>query len=61
MNKITLYMKSGNKIEFECEEMEKTENGLGELVRLSWTNGNSNKRLLKVTLENIEGIVAEDN
>ena len=60
MQRITMYMKSGNKVTFECESITKKTNGSGDLVGLKWSSGDSNICLFTVKLEQIEAIVIED-
>ena len=60
MLRVKICMTSGNLVEFECEELSKKTNGLGELVELNWTHGKSKERLLKINLSNIESIVVKD-
>lgn len=59
MFKVKFYMKSKNIIEFECENIELTRNGLGNLVGYEIDNGDSKKILMDADLKSIEGVVIE--
>lgn len=60
MHKVTIFLKSGNRMEFDCEELTTVRNGFGAIVRLKWNSGKSKKRLTEVDIDQIEGIVVED-
>ncbi|WP_040328574.1 hypothetical protein [Clostridium ihumii] len=55
-----IYMKSGNVIEFKCEDIIITQNGFGNITGYKITHGDSKERLLDVSIENIEGITTKE-
>lgn len=60
MQKIRVYMKSGNIITFECEELSVKKDGFGVIIELNWKNGDSKLRLIQMDLSKIEGITTEN-
>jgi hypothetical protein len=60
MINVKFYMKSGNIITFDCEEITITRNGLGIITGYNVKHGNSQNRILDADLGNIEGVVTKD-
>ncbi|GEM_PF-3097449 len=60
MVKVKFYMKSGQVIEFQCEEIEIESDSNNQLVRYEATFGESKQRLIYGKITDIEGITVED-
>jgi hypothetical protein len=58
MIKVIIYMRSGNKIEFDCKEITVKRNGFGQIreIEIEW-RGKRKKEIMYIDLNQIEGII----
>jgi len=57
---VKVFLKNGNVVEFEAEDVEKETSG-GELVGFNWSHGESKRRLFYIRLDDVSAILAEDS
>lgn len=61
MYKVTFYTKHRNEIEFECNKIDISTNGFGELINYSIDFGVSENKIMYIETKDIECITIKEN